>query len=99
MESRAGAPLLFLRTEKKYFGFVDVVSSASGSRGSHICVISGVWMSWERSDRAESLFFLCKAAQCIVWADGQGLGGSALRQGRRRGGFGGGRGVKMKTGF
>ena len=99
MESRAGAPLLFLRTEKKYFGFVDVVSSASGSRGSHICVISGVWMSWERSDRAESLFFLCKAAQCIVWADGQGLGGSALRQGRRRGGFGGGRSLKMKTGF
>ena len=99
MESRAGAPLLFLPTEKKYFGFVDVVSSASGSRGSHICVISGVWMSWERSDRAESPFFLCKAAQCIVWADGQGLGGSALRQARRRGGFVGCRSLKMKTGF
>ena len=89
----------FLPTEKKYFGFVDDVSSASRSRGSHICVILGVWMSWERSDRAESLFFLCKAAECIVCADGQGLGGSALRQARRRGGFGGGRGVKMKTGF
>ena len=48
------------------------MSSASGSRGSYICDISGVWKSWERSDRAESLFFLCKAAQCIVWADGQG---------------------------
>ena len=99
MDIRAGALFPFLPTEKKYVGFVDVVSSASGSRGSHICVISCVWMSWERSDRAESLFFLCKAAQCIVWADGQGLGGSALRQARRRGRFGGGRGVKMKTGF
>ena len=56
-------------------------------------------MSWERSDRAESLFFLCKAAHFIVCADGQGLGGSALRQARRRGGFGGGRSLKMKTGF
>ena len=75
------------------------MSSASGSRGSHICVISGVWMSWELSDRAESLFFLCKAAECIVWADGQGLGGSAWRQGRRRGGFVGCRSLKMETGF
>ena len=90
---------LVFTNRKIFFGFVDLVISASGSRGSHICVISGVWMSWERSDRAESLFFLCKAAQCIVWADGQGLGGSALRQARRRGRFGGGRGVKMKTGF
>ena len=83
----AGALFPFFPTEKKYFGFVDVVSSASGSRGSHICVISGVWMSWERSDRAESLFFLCKAAQCIVCKDGQGLGGSALPYGRALGVF------------
>ena len=87
MGIRAGSLFLFLPTEKKYFGFVDVVSSASGSRGSHICVISGVWMSWERSDRAESLFFLCKAAQCIVCKDGQGLGGSALPYGRALGVF------------
>ena len=73
--------------------------SASRFRGSDICVILGVWMSWERSERDEVLFFLRKAAECIVCGDGQGLGGSALRQGRRRGGFGGGRGVKMKTGF
>ena len=72
---------------KIFFGFVDLVISASGSRGSHICVISGVWMSWERSDRAESLFFLCKAAQCIVCKDGQGLGGSALPYGRALGVF------------
>ena len=56
-------------------------------------------MSWERSERDEVLFFLRKAAECIVCADGQGLGGSALRQGCRRGGFGGGRSLKMKTGF
>ena len=99
MGIRAGALFPCLPTEKKYVGFVDVVNSASGSRGSHICVISGVWMSWERSDRAESLFFLCKAAQCIVWEDGQGFGGSASRQARRRGGFGGCRSLKMKTGF
>ena len=99
MESCAVAPLLFLPTEKNILVFVDVVSSASGSRGSHICVIVGVWMSWERSDRAESLFFLCKAAQCIVCKDGHGLGGSALRQVRRRGGFVGCRSLKMKTGF
>ena len=87
MGIRAGALFSFLPTEKKYFGFVDVVSSASGSRGSHICVISGVWMSWERSDRAESLFFLCKAAQCIVCKDGQCLGGSALSWSRAPGRF------------
>ena len=69
--------------------------SASGSRGSHICVISGVWMSWERSERDEVLFFLRKAAECIVCGDGQGLGGSALRRGRRRSRFGGGRSLKM----
>ena len=99
MGIRAGALFPFLPTEKKYFGFVDVVSSASGSRGSHICVISGVWMSWERSDRAESLFLFQKVAQCIVCADGQGLGGSALCQARRLGGFVGCRSLKMKTGF
>ena len=87
MESRAGAPLLFLPTEKNILVFVDVVSSASGSRGSHICDISGVWKSWERSDRAESLFFLCKAAQCIVCKDGHGLGGSALPYERALGVF------------
>ena len=95
MGIRAGALFPFLSTEKKYFGFVDVVNSASGSRGSLICVISGVWMSCERSDRSESLFFLGKVAQCIVWADGQGLGGSALLQCCRRDGYGGGRSLKM----
>ena len=99
MGIRAGALFPFLPTEKKYFGFVDVVSSAPGSRGSHICVISGVWMSWERSEQEKVALFLWKVAQCIVCADGQGLGGSALRQGRRRGGFVGCRSLKMETGF
>ena len=71
------------------------MSSASGSRGSHICVISGVWMSWERLEQEKAALFLWKVAQCIVCADGQGLGGSALRQGRRRGGFVGCRSLKM----
>ena len=75
------------------------MSSASGSRGSHICVISGVWMSRERLEQEKAALFLWKVAQCIVCADGQGLGGSALRQARRRGGFVGSRSLKMKTGF
>ena len=99
MGIRACTLFPFLPTEKIYFGFVDVVSSASGSRGSHICVISGVWVSRERSEQEKAALFLWKVAQCIVCADGQGLGGSALRQARRRGGFGGGRRVKMKTSF
>ena len=75
------------------------MSSASRSRGSHICVFLGVSMYWERSEQEKAALFLWKVAQCIVCADGQGLGGSALRQGHRRGGFGGGRSLKMKTGF
>ena len=45
------------------------------------------------------LFFLRRAAECIVCADGAGSGGSALSRGCRRGGFVGGHGVKMETGF
>ena len=63
------------------------MSSASGSRGSHIWVVSGIWMSWEWPDRAESLFFLCKASPCMRGANGKRLGGSALPYGRALGVF------------
>ena len=81
------------------FSFVVIVSSASRSRGSHISVILGVSMVGERSEQDEALFFLCKAAQCIVCGNGHRFGGSALRLGCRRGGFGGGRSLKMEGGF
>ena len=53
----------------------------------HLCVDFAVWLPKERSERADSLFLLVKAAHLMRDADGQHLGSFTLSWELRAGRF------------